>query len=85
MLTTYVQSPTVLAYRVLTHRFTRKLLKFGALALFIWFSVHMFNSTYALVNKDGVHGIVAKQTLQVINDNSEKAKAYDSIPPNYDF
>jgi hypothetical protein len=61
----------------------RKLAKYAIIGLSIWFVGYLFNLNYQFVNSNGLHGIMARKTMQAINENSEKARAYDTIPTNY--
>lgn len=60
--------------------FVRKLTKFGLLVLGIWVVCHLFTVSYQFVNSNGIHGIVAKRTMEQIKLDSENAQAYQSIP-----
>ncbi len=46
-------------------------------------AVHLFTATYKFSYDNGIYGIVAKNTLRAMSEDSEKARAYDTIPDNY--
>jgi hypothetical protein len=74
-----------LGKRVLMHRLTRKVLKWGFLVALIWFSVHSFNTNYVVINSNGVHGVIARATWAAMQANATKAAAYETIPNQYLF
>lgn len=65
-------------------QFLRKTIKLAGIVGIIWFTVHMFNATYVIKNSNGIHGVIARKTWEMLESNSEKASTYDTIPV-YDY
>lgn len=65
--------------------FVRKLIKYATLTALIYFVGYMFNLNYQFVNSNGLHGIIARRTMETIQANAEKAAAYDIMPTTYDY
>lgn len=63
----------------------RKLAKYAFLIGLIYFVGYMFNLNYQFENSNGLHGIIARPTYRTIQDNAEKAAAYDTIPTAADY
>lgn len=60
-----------------------KLVGISSIAGLVWFSIYQFNLNYQFVNSQGIHGIVARKTMQAMSASADKASAYDTIPDNY--
>jgi hypothetical protein len=69
--------------RILHSHRTWKLVKWVSVVGVVWFAFHSFNLNYQFVNSNGIHGVVAKNTLEAIAADSVKARSYDTIPDNY--
>jgi hypothetical protein len=63
--------------------FVRKTIKWAVLGLLVWFAVHSFFSTYKIVNKDGIHGVVAKATYNALIEDHAKAYMWDVTPTSF--
>ena len=58
----------------------RKFLKYLGFGLLVWFAIYQFHLNYIVMNKNGIHGLLARKTWEQIQTDSVKAHAYDTIP-----
>ena len=64
-------------------QFMRKLGKYCLIGAVIFSFGYMFNLNYMIVNSNGLHGIVARDTFNAMIEDHAKAHAYDTIPTQY--
>jgi len=65
--------------RLAESQFVRKFVKYSLITLIIYAAGYMFNLNYMMVNSNGLHGIVARDTFNALIDDHAKAAVLDSI------